>query len=100
MKLILSISLFFSLSIFKAQEHISSFNALTLTYKFHPKFFLYAEGQLRGIEDYTYPDYYEIKGGLRYNLTKNHKPFVGLDDMQLTKITQLIRKNFVFGYRM
>ena len=26
-----------------AQE-LSSFNSLTLTYKFHPKFFLYAEG--------------------------------------------------------
>jgi hypothetical protein len=51
---------------------------VTLTYKFHPKFFLYAEGQLRGNEDYTYPDYYEIKGGLGYNLTKNHKPLSGL----------------------
>ena len=63
--LLLGISFFF-----KAQEHISSFNAVTLTYKFHPKFFLYAEGQMRGNEDYTYPDYYEIKGGLGYNLTK------------------------------
>ncbi|MBW8360685.1 MAG: DUF2490 domain-containing protein [Kaistella sp.] len=60
------------------QNHISSFSALTVTYKFHPKFFLYAEGQLRGIEDYSYPDYYEIKGGIGYNLTKNHKPFVGI----------------------
>jgi len=60
------------------QEHVSSFNALTVTYKFHPKFFLYAEGQLRGIEDFSYPDYYEIKGGIGYNLTKNHKPFIGI----------------------
>lgn len=60
------------------QEHISSFNAVTVTYKFHPKFYLYAEGQLRGIEDYAYPDYYEIKGGIGYNLTKNHKPFIGI----------------------
>lgn len=60
------------------QEHVSSFNALTVTYKFHPKFFLYAEGQLRGIEDFSYPDYYEIKGGVGYNLTKNHKPFIGI----------------------
>lgn len=74
----LGLSLFLSTTFFKAQEHISSFNALTITYKFHPKFFLYAEGQSRGIEEYTYPDYYEIKGGLGYNLTKNHKPFVGL----------------------
>ena len=64
---------------FSAQkENISSFNSLTVTYKFHPKFFLYAEGQLRGIENFSYPDYYEIKGGLGYNLTKNHKPFIGI----------------------
>ena len=60
------------------QEHISSFSSLTLTYKLHPKFFLYAETQLRGIDDYSYPDYYEIKGGIGYNLTKNHKPFIGI----------------------
>lgn len=60
------------------QENISSFNAITITYKIHPKFYLYAEGQLRGIEDFSYPDYYEIKGGIGYNLTKNHKPFIGI----------------------
>lgn len=60
------------------QEHISSFSTLTVTFKIHPKFFLYAEGQLRGIEEYTYPDYYEIKGGIGYNLTKNNKPFIGI----------------------
>lgn len=78
MKLFLGLSLLFSITFLKAQENISSFNALTITYKFHPKFFLYGEGQSRGIEDYTYPDYYEIKGGLGYYLTKNHKPFIGL----------------------
>ena len=65
-------------NIYAQDEHISSFNAITVTYKVHPKFFLYAEGQLRGIEDYSYPDYYEIKGGIGYNLTKNHKPFIGI----------------------
>ena len=59
-------------------EHVSSFSTITVTYKFHPKFFLFAEGQMRGIEDYSYPDYYEIKGGIGYNLTKNHKPFIGI----------------------
>lgn len=61
-----------------AQEHVSSFTSMTFTYNFHPKFFLYGEGQLRGIEDYSYPDYYEIKGGLGYNISKNHKPFIGI----------------------
>ncbi len=67
-----------SLTVKAQQEHISSFNSVTVTYKFHPKFYLYAEGQLRGIEDFSYPDYYEIKGGIGYNLTKNHKPFIGI----------------------
>ncbi|TXF79536.1 DUF2490 domain-containing protein [Chryseobacterium sp.] len=70
--------LFFFFKVSAQENHISSFSTLTVTYKFHPKFFLYGEGQLRGIEDYSYPDYYEIKGGIGYNLTKNHKPFIGL----------------------
>jgi predicted porin len=78
MKLFLSLSLLLTITFFKAQEHISGFGAVTLTYKFHPKFFLYAEGQMRSIEEFTYPDYYEMKGGLGYYLTKNHKPFIGL----------------------
>lgn len=76
-----SLFLFFAGLLFSglsAQEHISSFNTISVNYKVHPKFFLYVEGQLRGIEDYAYPDYYEIKGGVGYNLTKNHKPFIGI----------------------
>lgn len=94
MKRFLGLSLLLSLSFFKAQEHISSFNAVTLTYKFHPKFFIYGEGQLRGNEDYTYPDYYEIKGGLGYNLTKNHKPFVGLGRYVNYKDKKLSKEEF------
>lgn len=80
MKKILSLLLvLFATSVFFAQkENPSSFNSLTVTYKFHPKFYLFAEGQVRGIEDYSYPDYYELKGGIGYNLTKNHKPFIGI----------------------
>lgn len=68
----------FFVQISAQKENISSFNSISVTYKFHPKFFLFAEGQLRGITDYVYPDYYEIKGGIGYNLTKNHKPFIGI----------------------
>ena len=69
----------FAIPVFFAQkENPSSYNSLTVTYKFHPKFYLFAEGQVRGIEDYSYPDYYELKGGIGYNLTKNHKPFIGI----------------------
>lgn len=64
--------------VFGQAEHISSFSSATVTYKFHHNYFLYAEGQSRGVEDYSYPDYYEIKGGIGYYLTPNHKPFVGI----------------------
>ena len=77
-KLFISFFVLAAFFVFAQSEHISSFSAVTVTYNFHPKFFLYGEGQLRGIEDYSYPDYYEIKGGLGYNLTKNHKPFLGI----------------------
>lgn len=59
-------------------QNMLNHNSITLNYKFHPKFFLYAETQLRSNKDFTYPDYYEIKGGIGYNITKNHKPLVGL----------------------
>ena len=82
------------LKIFAQQEHISSFNAVTVTYKVHPKFFLYAEGQLRGIEEYSYPDYYEIKGGIGYNLTRNHKPFIGIGRYVTYKNHRMDREEF------
>lgn len=81
-------------SLFFAQEHISSFNAVTLTYQFHPKFFLYGEVQLRGIEDYAYPDYYESKGGIGYNLSPNHKPFVGIGRYATYKNHSLDKEEF------
>lgn len=94
MKLFVSLGLLLGVTFFKAQEHISSFNALTITYKFHPKFFLYLEGQSRGIQEYTYPDYYEIKGGLGYNLTKNHKPFIGLGRYATYKDRSINKEEF------
>ncbi|MGA9212804.1 DUF2490 domain-containing protein [Kaistella sp.] len=60
------------------KESISSYNVITINYKHNSKIFAYTEGQLRGIADFSYPDYYEIKGGIGYNLTQNHKPLVGI----------------------
>lgn len=60
------------------KETISSYNVLTINYNHSSKIFAYAEGQLRGTADFSYPDYYEIKGGVGYNLTENHKPLIGL----------------------
>ncbi|WP_292009173.1 DUF2490 domain-containing protein [Chryseobacterium sp.] len=94
MRILFSFSLLFCFVFSYAQDHISGFNSLTLTYKFHPKFFLYAEGQLREIQDYTYPDYYEIKGGIGYNLTKNHKPFIGLGRYVTYKDKRLGKEEF------
>ena len=68
----------FMLSLSAQKENISSDNVLTINYKLNSKFFIYAEGQLRGVADFAYPDYYELKGGLGYYLTKNHKPLIGI----------------------
>lgn len=76
------------------RENASSFNSLTVTYKFHPKFYLFGEGQIRGIEDFSYPDYYEIKGGIGYNLTKNHKPFIGVGRYGNYKNHQMDKEEF------
>lgn len=75
--LILSI---FSILDLKAQndEHLSGFATLSLTYKFNPKWYVYAETQGRSIADFTEIDYYEIKGGGGYNFNKNHQIFTGL----------------------
>src|SRR5690606_37796086 len=59
-------------------QKMSNFNSITVNYKMTPKFFLYAETQLRSIKSFDYPDYYEIKGGIGYNISKSHKPSVGL----------------------
>lgn len=78
-KLLAFVGLFLApFAVFGQGENLSSFNALTLTYNFHPKFFIYAEGQIRGIADYSYPDYYELKGGLGYSISKDHKPLLGV----------------------
>lgn len=76
---ILSLALLFVFGIAAGQkESISSYNVLNVNYKINSKFFIYAEGQLRGNVEYFYPDYYEIKGGVGYQLSKNHKPLLGI----------------------
>lgn len=70
--------LFSTAHLWGQKDNFSSFNVITLNYQFHSKFFLYTELQSRGIEDFSYPDYYEIKGGVGYNITKNHKPLIGI----------------------
>lgn len=59
-------------------EHISSFNMTSFTYKHNKKWSAYIELQSRSIEDYMHIDYYEVKGGVGYNFTKNNQFLVGL----------------------
>ena len=51
---------------------------MSFTYKIDPKWMAYVELQTRARRDYTMIDYYENKGGVGYNLTKNNQVFVGL----------------------
>ena len=66
------------LKISAQKENISSYNVINVNYKWSSKFFVYAEGQVRGTADFTYPDYYELKGGLGYELNDQHKPLIGI----------------------
>lgn len=60
------------------KEHLSGFSMVSLTYKINKNWMLYTELQERSIEDFSNPDYYEIKGGAGYNLNKDNQAFIGL----------------------
>ena len=76
------------------KENLSSYNVITINYKHNSKIFAYAEGQLRGIEEFSYPDYYELKGGIGYNLSKNHKPLIGIGRYVSYKNRSLEKEEF------
>ncbi|MBC7556909.1 MAG: DUF2490 domain-containing protein [Chryseobacterium sp.] len=59
------------------KENLSSFNAVSLTYQFHPKFFAFSEFQLRGNKDFYHPDYNAVRGGLGYKVRKNNSALIG-----------------------
>lgn len=60
------------------KENLSGFNMVSITYKFAPKWMAYGEFQTRSIEDFTYVDYYETKGGVGYSIDKNNQAFIGV----------------------
>lgn len=68
----------FTFSQANPREHLSSFNMTSFTYKHDKNWMLYLELQERGIEDFAKIDYYEIKGGIGYNINKHHQPFIGI----------------------
>jgi len=51
---------------------------MSFTYKHNSKWQAYLELQMRSIEDYMLPNYYEVKGGIGYNFIKNNQIFVGI----------------------
>ena len=61
-----------------AAQNLSGFGVMSLTYKITPKWMAYGELQARSIQDFSIPDYYELKGGIGYNFKKNHQPFIGI----------------------
>lgn len=59
-------------------EHISGFNMTSFTYKHDKHWMAYLELQERQIENFSKIDYYEIKGGLGYNINKDNQAFLGM----------------------
>lgn len=51
---------------------------VSFTYKHDKKWMAYLELQTRSIEEFSKPDYYEVKGGIGYNIDKNNQPLIGL----------------------
>ncbi len=79
MKRVLSIGLVFIATLVFGQykEHLSGFNMTSFTYKHDKHWMAYLELQERSIEEFSMPDYYEMKGGIGYNINKNNQPFIG-----------------------
>ncbi len=77
-KLLFFVILFPLSQIHGQKERVSSYNVLNIEYQINSKWYAYAEGQLRGTEDYSYPDYYEIKGGIGREVGRNNKVLIGL----------------------
>jgi hypothetical protein len=72
------LTLLCSLSYFAQNtEHLSGFNMVSFSYKHDKNWSAYIELQERGIESFTKPDYYEMKGGIGYNFNKNNQLFLG-----------------------
>lgn len=80
-KLGLGLLIFFFINVFSqtnTSEHLSGFNMISFTYKHDKQWSAYLELQDRSIEDFNKPDYYEIKGGIGYNINKTNQAFVGI----------------------
>ncbi len=76
------------------KEHLSGFNVVSLNYKIDKNWSVYTELQERSIEEFSKPDYYEIKGGAGYNFNKNNQAFVGLGRYANYSNSRISREEF------
>lgn len=60
------------------KEHLSGFVMSSVTYKHNPQWSAYLELQARSIEEYSKFDYYEIKGGVGYQLNAKNQVLLGV----------------------
>lgn len=95
--IILALSIFYSINL-NAQndEHLSSFASLSLTYKFNKKWYSYLELQERSIAEFSKIDYYEVKGGVGYNINSSNQAFIGLGRYANYKNSKLSREELRF----
>ncbi|MFT3919156.1 DUF2490 domain-containing protein [Cloacibacterium sp.] len=78
----------------QTDEHLSSFNMVSFTYKHDKKWMAYIELQDRAIEEFSKPDYYEVKGGIGYNIDKNNQPFIGIGRYGTYKESKFYQEEF------
>ncbi len=76
------------------REHISGFNMASFTYKHNRNWSVYLETQARAVEDFSNIDYYELKGGVGYNISKDNQAFLGLGRYGNYKNSDFYQKEF------
>jgi len=84
----------FGLSFGQNSEHLSDFNMLSFSYKHNKHWSAYVELQERSIEKFSNPDYYEVKGGIGYNLDNVNQVFVGVGKYGTYKNSQISQEEF------
>ncbi|MBS1550087.1 MAG: DUF2490 domain-containing protein [Bacteroidetes bacterium] len=90
------ILLFFISTLMKAQteDRFSNYVMMSFSYKHDKQWSAYLELQARSIEKFSTPDYYELKGGIGYNLNKNNQAFVGIGKYGTYKNDKMSQEEF------
>ncbi|WP_124639940.1 MULTISPECIES: DUF2490 domain-containing protein [Amniculibacterium] len=86
----------FTVSFAQTKDQFSNYNMMSFSYKHDKQWSAYLELQLRSIEDFTTPDYYEAKGGIGYNFNKNNQAFVGIGRYGTYKNEHINQEEFRF----